>query len=293
MSATVRMLRIASAMCLVLCLAAPRVGAQTNPAVVGQWETVAPLPFYSTALHLLPTGMVMYYSNGVAYPGGIDARLWDPATGTTLPMAAPGYNVFCSGHAFLADGRLLIAGGHIINNVGLPNASIYDPVSNAWTAAPNMNAGRWYPTATTLANGEVLVIAGQIDTTVGINSLAQVFQPSGSSGTWRDLTTARLTPNLYPRMHLAPNGQLVYTASTQTTRYLDTSGTGAWTVIATRNFGERDYGTSVMYDNGKVLVVGGADPPTNSAEVIDLNAPTPVWRLVLSWIARASWGGAG
>ena len=185
MSATVRMLRIASAMCLVLCLAAPRVGAQTNPAVVGQWETVAPLPFYSTALHLLPTGMVMYYSNGVAYPGGIDARLWDPATGTTLPMAAPGYNVFCSGHAFLADGRLLIAGGHIINNVGLPNASIYDPVSNAWTAAPNMNAGRWYPTATTLANAEVLVIAGQIDTTVGINSLAQVFQPSGSSGTSR------------------------------------------------------------------------------------------------------------
>jgi len=69
------MLRIASAMCLVLCLAAPRVGAQTNPAVVGQWETVAPLPFYSTALHLLPTGMVMYYSNGVAYPGGIDAAI--------------------------------------------------------------------------------------------------------------------------------------------------------------------------------------------------------------------------
>jgi hypothetical protein len=28
----------------------------------------------------------------------------------------------------------------------------------------------------------------------------------------------------------------------------------------------------LMYDAGKVLVAGGADPPTNTAEVIDLNA---------------------
>ena len=37
-----------------------------------------------------------------------------------------------------------------------------------------------------------------------------------------------------------------------------------------------------MYRPGKVLIVGGSDPPdgapTNSAEVIDLTAPGPVWR---------------
>jgi hypothetical protein len=33
-----------------------------------------------------------------------------------------------------------------------------------------------------------------------------------------------------------------------------------------------------MYDSGKVLVVGGADPPTATAEVIDLNAATPAWK---------------
>ena len=33
-----------------------------------------------------------------------------------------------------------------------------------------------------------------------------------------------------------------------------------------------------MYAPGKVLVMGGGDPPTNTAEVIDLNQPSPTWR---------------
>ena len=35
-----------------------------------------------------------------------------------------------------------------------------------------------------------------------------------------------------------------------------------------------------MYAPGKVLVMGGGDPPTNTAEVIDLNQPSPTWRAV-------------
>ena len=37
-----------------------------------------------------------------------------------------------------------------------------------------------------------------------------------------------------------------------------------------------------MYDDGRVLVMGGGNPPTNTAEVIDLNASTPAWRAVAS-----------
>jgi hypothetical protein len=37
-----------------------------------------------------------------------------------------------------------------------------------------------------------------------------------------------------------------------------------------------------MYDAGKILLNGGGDPPTATAEVIDLNAPTPSWRSVHS-----------
>ena len=83
---------------------------------------------------------------------GNDPRTWDPATETITnaypqpgSLALPGYDLFCTGHSFLADGRLFVAGGHITNPVGLPNASIYDPFQNVWTRLPDMIAGRWYP----------------------------------------------------------------------------------------------------------------------------------------------------
>ena len=60
-------------------------------------------------------------------------------------------------------------------------------ILGTWTALPDMNAGRWYPTATVLANGDVLVVSGSIDNTFGINTLPQVYQVG--SGTWRDLTS--------------------------------------------------------------------------------------------------------
>ena len=200
---------------------------------------------------------------------------------TTSSLTPPGYDLFCAGHSFLADGRLFVAGGHIQNGVGLPNATTYDPFTNLWTSVPNMNAGRWYPTATTLANGDMLVVSGSIDSTVGENRLPGVFQVQ--SDTWRDLTNAQISLDLYPRMHLAPNGRVFNSAPSTVTRYLDTSGTGAWTVVANRSVNVyRDYGSSVMYDDGKVLVAGGADPPTNTAEVIDLNGSNPAWRSVAS-----------
>ena len=52
--------------------------------------------------------------------------------------------------------------------------------------------------------------------------------------------------------------------------------------VADRKFGWRDYGTAAMYTDGKILVAGGADPPTATVEVIDLNAATPSWRSVAS-----------
>lgn len=250
----------------------PSVNAQVF-SEVGQWSSpVEVWPIVAVHAHMLPTGKVLFY------PYSDDPRLWDPATGTFTSAALSGYNIFCSGHSFLPDGRLFVAGGHIANNVGEAKATIYDPFTNSWTRLPDMNAGRWYPTNTTLANGDVLVVSGDRDTTRGVNPLPQVWQTA--SNTWRNLTNAQLSLDLYPSMHLAPNGKVFLSIPGQTTRYLETSGSGLWTTVASRMFGYRGYGSSVMYDDGKVLAVGGGDPPTNTAEVIDLNAPTPVWSYV-------------
>ena len=243
-----------------------------DPSIVGQWSPVQALPIVAVHAHLLPTGKVLFY------PYTDDPHLWDPVTGTITSATQAGYNIFCTGHSFLADGRLFVTGGHISNNVGLPNAAIYDPSTNSWTRLPDMNAGRWYPSNTTLPNGDVLVVSGDIDTTVGVNTLPQVWQTASSS--WRNLTNAQLSLNLYPAMHLAPNGKVFLSIPSEITRYLDTSGSGLWTTVAIRQYGFRSYGSSALYDDGKVLVAGGGDPPTSTAEAIDLNAASPAWRYV-------------
>jgi hypothetical protein len=45
---------------------------------------------------------------------------------------------------------------------------------------------------------------------------------------------------------------------------------------------DRSYGAAVMYRPGKILYAGGGDPPTSTAEVINLNVPSPQWQATAS-----------
>ena len=163
---------------------------------------------------------------------GKNTQSWDPTSEAVAALAAPGFDMFCSGHTFLADGKVFVAGGHIENYFGLRRARAYNPFTNAWGSAPNMNAGRWYPTTTALANGDVLVVSGQTDLTVGVNTLPQVYRVGTNN--WRNLTSARLGLDLYPLMFLAPNKKVFMAGPSEITRYLDTAGSGAWSVVGYR-----------------------------------------------------------
>jgi galactose oxidase len=243
-------------------------------------------PWEAIHAHLLPTGKVLFWDRGD------HSQLWDPATNVVAPAGTSGANIFCSGHAFLANGQLLEAGGHVTSWVGLPNAYTYNPLSKTWMRLPDMNNGRWYPTNTTLSNGDVLVISGWIDTTQGVNVEPQVWQSATAS--WRNLSTAHLILPFYPFMFVAPNGKVFCAGPTRPTRYLDVTGTGAWSSVAANNYGIRNWGSSVMYDDGKVLLMGGSPCgfyatncttyPTATAEIIDLNSPTPTWEYTGSMV---------
>ena len=223
---------------------------------------------------LLPDGRVLFISY---YGESLQPHIWDPVSNTFTTTAASGYALFCSGHTTLADGHVLLAGGHVADYVGYTHAVIYDPTKDVFTSLPDMNAARWYPTATTLPNGDVLVVSGDINSNTNVNPMPQVFQFSTQA--WRNLTSAQLALPLYPNMLVAPNGKVFNAGPSRQTRYLDTSGAGAWSNVAVLNFtGFRDYGPALMYDAGKVAAIGGADPPTATAEVIDLNATAPVWK---------------
>jgi hypothetical protein len=231
-------------------------------------------------MSLMPNGKVMMWP-GDGGVSGNDPRQLDPATGAVTPLSAPGYDIFCAGQSWLPDGRLFVAGGHISNNVGLPAAVIYDPALNTWTKQPSMNAGRWYPSQQVMPNGDVLVVSGDTDLTVGEDITPQVWQ--AATGSWRTLTNAPLNLGLYPTLSLAPNGKVFNSGPNATTRYLDTTGTGAWTTVGDHIFnGYRDYDSMVMFQPGKILVAGGSDPATNTAEVIDLTQASPAWRSTAS-----------
>lgn len=252
-------------------------------AVRGRWEAPRWWPILPVHAALLPDGEVLYWDRLGAN------RLWDPVSDATRRPGNPPFDVFCAGHAFLPDGRLLVAGGHErgghpqADGAGIPDAAIYDPATDSWTRVADMNNGRWYPTTTTLANGDVLVSSGSYDTNYSINLISQVWL--SEQGGWRDLTAAQdpaaYGVDLYPRMFLAPDGRVFKAGPDRDSWYLDVEGLGAWSRGPLANFERaRTYGPAAMYAPGKILVAGGANPPTATAEVIDLNDPEPAWRLV-------------
>jgi hypothetical protein len=250
-------------------VAAPTSNAPTE----GRWDPSFRTPVVVVHAHQLSTGKVLLWGDTG------DARLWSPTGGFT-PVPKP-YRIYCSGHSFLPDGRLLVVGGTSTGTAGLSLAKVFNPATSSWNSTASMFQGRYYPTVTTLPNGHLLAMSGHNAAKLPV-TIPEVW--TGTS--WRRLTTAPLSvPNpYYPFMFVAPNGKIFFAGFTQPTRYLDVSGTGQWTTVAQRNVTDRVLGSAVMYAPGKILYVGGGNgkpwdgPPTASAEVIDLNQAAPTWR---------------
>ena len=239
-------------------------------ATAGEWSAPFAWPVVAVHLHLLPTGEVLSWGREG------DPQVWHSGTGA-FTTATSTSMLFCSGHAFLPDGRLLVAGGHISDEHGLPDANIFDPVSGVWTSVAPMSRGRWYPTSTTLDDGQVLTLAGRDETSTEVE-IPEVW--TGSA--WRTLTGVSQPLPYYPRAFVAPNGRVFYAGELQQSAYLDPRGEGHWTAVSASNYGRRDYGSAAMYRPGHVLILGGSDPPdgapTRTAEVIDLTQSAPTWR---------------
>ena len=77
--------------------------------MVGSWST--PFDIGVKGIHsVLANGRVLLFS----YPYravGSDAYVWNPATGGSTNVSLSwNRDIFCSGHSFLADGRLFMTG---------------------------------------------------------------------------------------------------------------------------------------------------------------------------------------
>jgi hypothetical protein len=283
---------------LVCSMSAVVAAAQAN--VQGQWTTLPKaVPINPIHATLLTNGQVLVVagsgncppsqagcpsSQPYGPPNGSGALLLDPVSGQTLEQFTVSWDMFCNGAVMLQDGRVLIDGGTIQYDPfrGAANASIFDPATNTFIDVQPTAHGRWYPTLLTLADGRVMTFSGLLET--GGTNQAVEFFTIGSG--WSTAYPASWIPDLYPRLHLLPNGKVFYSGSQTKSKLFDLSSNTWITNVATTNYsGVRTYGTSVLlplspqnnYDP-KVIIMGGGNPSTNTTEIIDMAASTPVWQ---------------
>jgi hypothetical protein len=280
------------------------------PAERGEWEPVEHrfehLPIHIALLH---TGKVLAFGGS-----GNDeyhlhdphpAELFDPQAGTVEVVEQElGGDLFCVGHTFLADGRLLAAGGTYRYDGGVPlpdlsaipglpeepafppfsgldQAYVFDPDDERWTRVQDLHAGRWYPTLVTLGDGSVLTAAGftKYPPWVVLRKLERYTPGEG----WQVVRGAGRWLPLYPRLHLLPDGTVFYAGSYNThytfpfslgafpTAVLDLE-TREWTGYGLPNEQEREEGASVLLPlrpgddyRPRVLLAGGGTPTGDEA----------------------------
>jgi len=269
--------------------------------VQGQWGTLAnTMPINPIHAALLSNGKVLVVAGSGNCPpsqtgcpsgppygpsNGSGALLLDPVSGQTISQFSQSWDMFCNGMVLLDDGRPFIASGTIQYDpfFGQLQAATFDPQANTFSNVPNMAHGRWYPTLVTLGDGRVMIFSG-LNETGGTNTAVEFY--SVDTGSWSSPISASWTPDLYPRLHLLPNGKVFYSGAQTTSKLFDPS-TNTWnTSLAKTNYsGTRTYGTSVLlplspsnnYDP-KVIIMGGGNPATGTTEIIDMGSSTPAWK---------------
>lgn len=148
------------------------IGCEDTCENTGSWEAPDdPLDLVGVHAALLPNGKVLTFGyndrNALGESEG-KFQVWNPETRSPEGESTliEGWNPFCSGHSFLGDGRLFIAGGHVHwpGESGAENVATIDLDESG---NPNWNIdfkamgnNRWYPTVVTLANGNAQVIGG-------------------------------------------------------------------------------------------------------------------------------------
>lgn len=200
---------------------------------------------------LLHTGKIVYFGgdqhdSGLNVAGDVDhTRLFNCttyaiATVTGLPGTS---DLFCAGHAQLADGRILAAGGtrkwggggvHPSTHfIGLRDAYVFDPSDEQWHATGKLvtqrasevaqgldiekTGGKWYPTLVTMPDGRVLAVSGhpEVDDSRHNNNSLELYDPG--TGSWSivgaadygNIDTVDARRYEYPRLHVLPEGTVI------------------------------------------------------------------------------------
>jgi hypothetical protein len=259
-------------------------------------------PVHAALLH---TGSVLFFAgsgNDVERHAALQyaTAVWHyPAAMYSQPPTP--VDLFCCGHSFLADGRLLASGGTEQYDPfqGLRQAVSFDPqpgeadpespsgTTGAWIAEPDMVGGRWYPTLLTLQDGGVLAVSG-LDQTSQLNVLPETYDGVG----WSHTQESPSNWPLYCHLFLLEDGRVFYSGG----QYGANNGVrpSIWdlttnTVIDVGGVlvdaSKRNQAASVLLppvQDQRVMIMGGGPSDmhdqtgaTNTTAITDLSVPNP------------------
>ncbi|MEO8666565.1 MAG: galactose oxidase-like domain-containing protein [Ignavibacteria bacterium] len=175
----------------------------------------------------------------------LDVPIWPVAT---EPRPIEPSRIFCSGHCFMSDGRLIVAGGEKDTPYpyqyiapafqpfrGLDYCFIFDPEGDPQWIVPldgfdnpyYMRDGRWYPSLTILNDGRILALGGkriELDACYESqdNIIPEYFESDTGWHTFSDIVISPWVPGdiryYYPASHLVPTGDFagkVFVSETQ------------------------------------------------------------------------------
>ncbi|SHJ83212.1 Ig-like domain-containing protein, partial [Pseudozobellia thermophila] len=266
---------------------------------VGSWSEPIPFGIVPVAVANLPDGrLVVWSSKYKDYFGGADGftytELFDPFMGPNgMPLGekstSTNHDMFCPGINNLPNGMILVTGGS--SNA---KATLYDYSTETWIATDNMNIGRGYQGSVTLSDGSVMVIGG---------SWSGGLAPQGEkiAELWRQETGWKVLPGLrsdilfnqndldfeeegvyradnHSWLWAAPNGKVFHAGPSEDMHWIDVAANGSFEFAGKRSNDTYSMkGTTVMFDVGKILKVGGAtsyasgDAAKDNSYVIDIN----------------------
>ncbi|MET7950111.1 LamG-like jellyroll fold domain-containing protein [Micromonospora sp. NPDC005324] len=282
----------------------------------GAWSGVTPWPLMPINMALTSDGKVQSFgsvggwgndttpydwtgNDSITQGGQMEVDVWDPAQPRTLANLRAGIlpnvtytDLFCSmqvqnphDHSTMTVGGDDSLGGNSPNDAAIGVTS-YTTNNGLQNEAP-MNYPRWYPTGTTMPNGDVVVQGGSLRGGPGGPGVLtpEIYTPESGSG-WKTLTGARSPAAYgdggadhagadenrwwYPRAFVAPgSGNLFNISGTQMFELnpQGNNGTGQLVLRGTLPAGIANQGTNgnpvgatstaTMYRPGKILQVGG------------------------------------
>lgn len=290
--------------------------ADCSPPVKGEtgaWSDVTPWPLVPINAALTSDGRVQSFGSVatgctdanpydwtgntcVAQGGQFEIDVWDPAEPRTLTNLRDGIvpnttytDLFCAmqvqdphRHSTMTVGGDDGLGDYNDPVNGAVGVTSYSTNNGLQTEAP-MVFPRWYPTGTTMPNGDIVVQGGSVRGVAGPGVHTPEIRTADEGSGWRALTGATSSVAYgdggadhpgqdenrwwYPRAFVAPGSGTLFNITGTQMYELDPAGDGTLTLRGTLPAAVADQGalgrpvgatsTATMYRPGKILQVGG------------------------------------